>query len=249
MSSQHKIPLRAVLFDKDGTLLDFEKTWLEAYRRTALQLAGEWGHTPQFAQTLMEAGGYDPVARRCAPDSALACGSGADIARVWAAAAGRPDTTGFARELDRRFVSEVARTAQPTVPDLPDVLGRLRSAGFRLGLATMDSEAGAQAFLDASGTEACFDFVAGYDSGYGAKPAPGMVRAFCRKLRLAPAEVVMVGDTMHDINMGRNGGCGLVAGVLTGAGDAVSLASADCLVANVAELTTRLIEPPNGAPA
>ena len=32
-----------------------------------------------------------------------------------------------------------------------------------------------------------FDFICGADSGFGAKPAPGMVRAFCRTLGVGRA--------------------------------------------------------------
>ncbi len=32
-------PIRAILFDKDGTLFDFRKTWLAAYRGSAAELA------------------------------------------------------------------------------------------------------------------------------------------------------------------------------------------------------------------
>ena len=45
----------------------------------------------------------------------------------------------------------------------------------------------------------------------------------------------MVGDTAHDLKMGRNAGVGLVVGVLTGAGTAQSLAPhADHIVPDVA---------------
>jgi phosphoglycolate phosphatase len=45
-----------------------------------------------------------------------------------------------------------------------------------------------------------------------------MVEAFCLRLSLRPDEVLVVGDTLHDLHMGRAAGAGLVVGVLTGAG-------------------------------
>jgi phosphoglycolate phosphatase len=45
-----------------------------------------------------------------------------------------------------------------------------------------------------------------------------MVEAFCLRLSLQPAEVAVVGDTLHDLHMGRAAGAGLVVGVLSGAG-------------------------------
>jgi phosphoglycolate phosphatase len=66
--------------------------------------------------------------------------------------------------------------------------------------------------------DAFVSFLCGYDSGFGVKPGPGMVSAFCDRLRLQPAEVLVVGDTLHDVQMGRAAGAGLVVGVLSGTG-------------------------------
>ena len=61
-----------------------------------------------------------------------------------------------------------------------------------------------------------FEFLAGYDSGYKAKPAPDKVHAFADQLDLAAREIMVVGDNLHDLDMGRSAGAGLVVGVLTG---------------------------------
>jgi phosphoglycolate phosphatase len=66
------------------------------------------------------------------------------------------------------------------------------------------------------------DFLAGYDSGHGAKPAPGQLLAFCAATGLPAEAVLMVGDSRHDLAAGRAAGMRTV-GVLTG------LASADDL--------------------
>jgi hypothetical protein len=60
-----------------------------------------------------------------------------------------------------------------------------------------------------------FDFVAGCDSGFGAKPDPGMCLAFAAHLGHAPDTILMVGDSLHDLTAGRAAGMRTV-GVLTG---------------------------------
>jgi len=73
-----------------------------------------------------------------------------------------------------------------------------------------------------------FDFIAGFDSGHGAKPGPGMLLAFARACGLAPHQVLMVGDSRHDLAAGRAAGMPTLA-VLTGvaeAGDLADLADA-----------------------
>ena len=92
----------------------------------------------------------------------------------------------------------------------------LKERGFRLGLATNDSAGGLEASLARHDILPLFDFTAGCDSGYGAKPDPRMALAFCRAAGLAPREVAMVGDAVHDLAMGRAAGVGLTVGVLSG---------------------------------
>jgi hypothetical protein len=81
-------------------------------------------------------------------------------------------------------------------------------------VATNATPAELDAHLDAAGIE-LFDFVAGCDSGHGAKPGPGMCLAFAAHLGCAPGAVVMVGDSLHDLKAGRAAGMRTV-GVLTG---------------------------------
>jgi phosphoglycolate phosphatase len=95
--------------------------------------------------------------------------------------------------------------------------------GFALGLVTNDAEKPARAHLEAAGITACFDFIAGFDSGYGAKPAPGQLLAFTRHVNLSPGEVLMVGDSGHDLQAAAAAGMRAV-GVLTGLAEETDLA-------------------------
>ena len=47
------------------------------------------------------------------------------------------------------------------------------------------------------------DFIAGYDSGFGGKPHPGMVLAFAERCAVPPDEVAVVGDSLHDLKAAR----------------------------------------------
>ncbi len=202
-----------VLFDKDGTLLDFNRTWLPIYRVAAAEFAAG---DAVLADSLLSANGYDPAAGRFAGGSLLAAGNNRQITAAWAAQCGRDDEIdALVRRLNEIFREQGARMATP-VTGLGATLATLKAAGLRLGVATADSEAGIGNTLQAFDVLEYFDFLAGYDSGHGVKPEPGMVLAFCRALGTGPEKVVVVGDNRHDIEMGRNAGAGLCVGVLTG---------------------------------
>ena len=88
---------------------------------------------------------------------------------------------------------------------------------------TNDSEFAARAQLRSAGVERHFTFVAGFDSGFGAKPAPGPLLAFAEQAGLDPSRVAMVGDSLHDLHAGRAAGMQTL-GVLTGTALAHDLA-------------------------
>ena len=204
--------IKGILFDKDGTLLDFAATWIPVLREAAQAVAGDEAGR---AEQLLAVGGWEPAAGRVRAGSLLAAGNTAEIAAAWADCLPGRDGAQLVPLLDRVFQEGGARPAT-AVTDLAPLFGRLKSRGLALGVATSDSLHGAHASLAAFDILELLDFLAGYDSGHGAKPGPGMVEGFCAAAGLVAAEVAVVGDNLHDLEMGRRAGAGLVVGVLTG---------------------------------
>ena len=229
--------IRGILFDKDGTLLDFTATWVPVIRTAAASAAGDAEHR---IDELLEIGGFDALEGRVRPDTLLASGNAAEIAAAWGAATAHHHTEGLERDLDRIFTEEGIACAVP-VTDLAPLFGRLKARGLALGVATSDGEAGARGTLARFGVLELMSFVAGYDSGFGHKPEPGMVEGFCAATGLAAADVAMVGDNHHDLEMGRRAGVGLKVGVLTGNSTREDLAPhADHVLESVAEIESLL---------
>ena len=226
--------IRGILFDKDGTLLDFDATWLPAYRRGAGAIAALARGVQ--AQSLLAAGGFDAATGRCAPRSVLAAGTIGEIAEVWAQACAL-DAELVERTLEREFREDAAtRNAAPVI-DLGAFFANLAARGLVLGVATMDGEAPARTMLDRLGASEHLAFLCGGDSGWGTKPGPGMVDAFLARADLQASEVMVVGDTPHDMEMARAAGVGCRVAVLTGAGSrAVLEPLADYVIASIEEI-------------
>ncbi|MEY4983322.1 MAG: hypothetical protein RIR62_1588 [Pseudomonadota bacterium] len=218
----------AIIFDKDGTLFDFRASWGAWAASLLAELAAE-GHDPA---TLGRAIGFDPLTRAFRPDSPVIAGTPDDIAEALLPALPEGDGPALVARINR-----LAAEA-PMVPatDLAAVLGALRARGMRLGVATNDAEAPAHRHLERAGVHPLFDFIAGFDSGYGPKPAPGQLLAFAARFGLSPDRVVMVGDSLHDLHAGRAAGMRVVA-VLTGIATADVLAPhADAVMADISGL-------------
>jgi phosphoglycolate phosphatase len=229
--------IRGILLDKDGTIVDYWRTWLPVNRAAALHVArGD----AALAAELLRLGGHDPETDRITPGAPLAAGDFMDIARAFAA---HPGVTAPASELvaglERVFVAGAAEHSA-LIHGARAAIEALHRRGFRLGIATNDSAAGIGASLAQHGILPCFSFAAGFDSGYGAKPGPGMALAFCAAMDLTGAEVAVVGDAVHDLAMGRAAGVGLTVGVLSGTSGREDLAGlADIVVPSIADLPGR----------
>ncbi len=219
----------AILFDKDGTLFDFHATWSIWAGQVIHDLGrGEAGPMARLAQ----AAHYDLAAKRFLPTSPIIAGTNREAAECLASALPGRDVG----EIETYLVRTAARAPlAPAVPLAPYLDG-LRGQGLRLGVMTNDTEYGARAHLGAAGVLERFDFIAGFDSGHGAKPAPGPLLAFARAVSVAPDRVVMVGDSTHDLIAGRRAGMACI-GVLTGTALAEDLAPfADAVLPDIGHL-------------
>ena len=230
--------IAGILFDKDGTLLDYHATWMPLNFRAAAEAAGG---DAALAERLLVASGYDPASGSCLADSVIIAGSNQDLGACWAEILGS-DPAALTERLCVIF-EEGASEAAVAVAGLAETLAALAGRGLTLGIATNDSEEGALNSLSPFGVLDHFDFIAGFDSGHGAKPGPGMVQGFCRASGIDPAAVAVVGDSRHDMEMGRNAGAGLLVGVLTGAAAHEDLAPhAHHVLESIAELEELLRE-------
>jgi phosphoglycolate phosphatase len=217
-----------LLFDKDGTLFDFRVSWGRWAQGFLAQISRDADHAAQLGRAI----GFDPATGSFAPDSPVIAATAADIAAALA-----KELSGVTvSELTERIDASAAQAAMSEAVPLVPLLSALRARGLRLGVATNDSETPARQHLQNHGITDCFDFIAGYDSGFGAKPGPGMCLAFAHQLDLDPARVAMVGDSRHDLEAGRAAGMRTVA-VLTGiAGRAELAPHADVVLTDIGEI-------------
>ena len=112
--------------------------------------------------------------------------------------------------LDDLFVRAVEYAVPVT--DLRVLFRRLKAQGLKIGIASSDNESSIRRTAARFEIDGWVDFIAGYDSGFGSKPEPGMLLGFCQSTGLEPRQVAMVGDNAHDLHMGQAAGAGELYG-------------------------------------
>ncbi len=231
--------LKGVLFDKDGTLIDFHASWVGPMRQLALDLTGG---DAELADTMLRAIGFDHGSQLVAADSVMATGDTDDLAEAWLPYLPAESVTSVKVKIDHFVAYEAIVSATPVLP-LKPFFETLRESGLVLGIATSDSEAGARGLVQRSEAEELLDFISGYDSGHGSKAGPGMALAFAEAVGEAPEHLAVVGDNLTDLMMGRAAGYGCLIAVLTGTGDRASLGVfADVVLPSIRDLKPWLEE-------
>ncbi|KQT46239.1 hypothetical protein ASG43_11415 [Aureimonas sp. Leaf454] len=230
------IALAGVLFDKDGTLLDFDATWGPATREVLETLAG--GDAGRF-RALAEIGGYLPDSGSFRPDSPIIGGDTTEFAPAWALILGKAPDEAFADQVNHLYRAASLRHLT-AYDDVGPVIEGLRAEGLAVGLATNDSERTARAHLGALGLLDRFGYIAGYDSGWGGKPQPGMVTAFAVHAKADPQAIVLVGDSPHDIEAARRAGAFAIGIARTRRAADTLGNSPDLVIGSLAELPEAL---------
>ncbi len=200
---------KLLIFDKDGTLFDFSRSWNNWAKSALLALAD--GDETLF-RTLADRLSFDPDRGVFLPDSIAIAGTLDETAHHLAPLFGADFTPQqIAALLHQLAQSAVMVEAAPLAP----LLTGLQKAGYLLAVATNGQKDEAEAHLAAHEIRPYFAEVIGCDSGHGAKPDPAMCAHIAQACGVAPARAVMVGDSLHDLRAGRAAGMATV-GVLTG---------------------------------
>ncbi len=200
--------ITGILFDKDGTLFDFAASWTGWAHGVITALADD---DATLEAAIAECAGFDLARGGFRADSIAIAGTERQLAEALGPILPHLSTS----EIARRLKAGAHSAQMVPVASLLPLMDHFIASDLTLGVATNGSEGEARSHLQAAGILDRFAYVAGYDSGFGAKPEPGMCRAFAETQGLDPATVLMVGDSLHDLHAGRAAGMRTVA-VLTG---------------------------------
>ena len=151
-----RVAIRGILFDKDGTVIDYWRTWVPINREVAAvrgqRRRGRW------PRSCCGSAATTPHTDRITPGSVLAAGSVDDIADAFAAPAWARAPPPELATASRPSFAAVALCTRRWSTGLAQTLAELKRRGLRLGLATNDSTGGLEASLAGHDILDLFDF-------------------------------------------------------------------------------------------
>ena len=204
--------VRGVIFDLDGTLID-------SYQAIYL------GFHHAYSEMGLPPLSYEQVQR------AVGRGLGHTFRELLG-----EEKVPQALSLFRKKYEEIFRAHTHLLPDVREVVGGLQSRGIQLAVATNKLGRFSRAIFEHFGMEKMFVVILGDGDVSQNKPDPEMLYQAMDNMRLAKEETVFVGDSVIDIQAGKNAGVRVFA-VPTGNTDRADLVKAQPTV-----IMTRLLD-------
>ena len=235
----------AILFDKDGTLLDFMSLWgqwAEHMTTQIMERIDRLGVVPieglasKMLGLVLDADGQ-AISYDIQGPLSMGSVSETEGALAWQLYnAGLPWNESI--QLIRQFAvsaSEELGRERPVValPGLINFLRQCRELQLPLAVVTADHTVEACKHLAWMGVEGHFEHIIGSDMVSQGKPSPEMVQLACVRLNVLPERVAMVGDTAGDMQAAKAAGVGLIIGI----GSSETLQHADVMISSYDEMT------------
>jgi len=232
----------AIIFDKDGTLIDFDAMWGSWTLQLADRLQASIGL--DIRQALCECYGYDITHRKILPDGILTCTPMWQLRELMievVTSFGISATEASCAAAAAWHVPDPVTNAKPFT-DIRKLFTNIHRRGIKIAIATTDDRHPTCAMLDAFGVSDIVATMVCADDGIKAKPAPDMVTTICQRMHVDPGNVTVIGDTVADLQMARSAEAGYVIGVLSGVGSLANLTPlADILIDTIDTLQERFM--------
>ena len=207
-------PLKAVLLDVDGTLVDSNdahaQAWLEVFQRNGYPATFDW------VRELIGKGG-DKL-----------------VPEITGLEDGSHEAKRLAKERSTLFSSDYLPQLQP-FPRVEALLRRLHERGLVLVVASSANEDELEPLLEVCGALPYVQHKTSSDDAAHSKPDPDIIQAALRKAGCSAGEAVMLGDTPYDVQAASKAGVPAIA-LRSGGHPDAALSGALAIYDDVADL-------------
>ncbi|XP_060080269.1 uncharacterized protein LOC132559670 [Ylistrum balloti] len=226
-----------VIFDKDGTLVCCQTTWVPWSKKIASKLVEATGLDIQ--EKVFKAIGF------CSSSDRVVSGLLAEgtTKMVQDAVIDVLKQEGVDKDKCHAIVHDVWEEGHgiyktKSLADLKTLFKILRRHNIKIAVCTSDRRKGTEEILEEFGIHSLIDQIAcGDDPDNVPKPAADNAERICKNLGVNPKDTAMVGDTQADVGMGEAARLGWNIGVLSGTGQTSDLyPAASHVIENVQDI-------------
>ncbi len=233
----------AIIFDKDGTLLDFDAFWVSLSVKAMEDVLGSLGMEPSLLNEILEAFGVHDGHTDI--NGVLCKGTYEEMGHIVFGILSARGCTASCEDVVTAVEEAYCRHAgegevRPTCPDLARTLAELKGRGLRLAVVTTDNEPITRHCLEELRILQYFDVIFTDDGHTPTKPDPFCAWELCRRYELDQERVVMVGDTMTDVRFAKNAGITAVSLAPTPEKKAMLASHTDIVIDAISELSELL---------
>lgn len=223
---------KLVLFDKDGTLLNFEKVWLDVGIRFVDDFI-EHFNVSEDRLTLQRKIGIN--GNKIDPNGALASGTAKSYLKILSQYTHDASLSNWIDQQMKYYAHQYANQFE-MIEGTDTVLQQLKQDGYLIGMVTNDDLASSKRFLNQFDLLRYFDILITNDSQPYQKPDARVLQPALQYARAE--EIIMIGDTPSDMLFGKQAEVGLTIGVLSGTGGQSDLKEADLIIDSVDAIYT-----------
>ncbi len=234
--------IRAIIFDKDGTLANSEVALRSLAQRRSRLIDAQ---IPGVQDPLLMAFGVN--GDRIDPSGLMAIGTRLEneiAAAAYVAETGRGWVESLQivqsafTEADRSLSSKAEQT--PLVLGALDLIQRLSQAGIRLAMLSSDSAANVREFLEVHALQPYFEAAYGVDAKFPTKTDAQLLQQLLLALAVPPPQVLVVGDSQVDVQIAKAAGLAGCIGFRGGWTTAPPIAGATVLAERFSQIELTL---------
>ncbi len=232
--------IKGVIFDKDGTLMDFASFWIPVAENAVKYILDIVGADNSLAGEMLNSiGVYAGI------QGVLCSGTYEQIADKFYEVLSDNDIRIDKKEL-YAVISQAFHNSikygeiVPTCDNIKEVFAELKKSGRIIALVTTDDEYVTKECLERLDIYNFFDVIYSDDGIHPSKPNPYYISKLCADTGLAVGELIMVGDTMTDMKFAENGGIMSIGVAKKEKDREVIMKSADYVIDDISKLNSIL---------